>query len=258
MKIFGLISYPIKHSFSASFFEKKFRNEKINDACYKNFPLKNLKNFFELLNNYPNLKGLNVSIPHKKKIIKYIDEMDNISKNIGAVNTIKILKRNNKFFLKSYNTDVYGFEKSFLKFLKKSTFLEKKFFFNKKALILGTGGSAQSVAYVFKKLHLNFYFVSRKPKEKNEISFLDINKNLIQNVDFIVNATPIGMFPNVEKYPNIPYKFLNEKHFLFDLVYNPKITEFLKRGSFYNAKIQNGLDMLHFQAEKSWEIWTKN
>ena len=257
MQTFGLIAYPLSHSFSKSYFNKKFKDENLKNSYYENFSLQEIDDFFKILKENPNLKGLNVSIPYKEKIINYLDELDEVSRTIKAVNTIKIIYKNNHFFLKGFNTDVYGFEISLLNFLKKNAyFKEKKFFKQEKALILGTGGASKAVAYVLKKLNIHFYFVSRNPKNENEISYNELNKNHFENTNLIINTTPLGTFPNTKEFPKIPYQFLNENHFLFDLIYNPSQTIFLQKGKLKGSKIQNGLEMLYLQADKAWEIWT--
>jgi shikimate dehydrogenase len=246
---FGLIGYPLSHSFSKRFFTKKFEKENIEGCHYELFPLDTIETFLELIKSHPNLVGLNVTIPYKKAILDYLDEIDEEAEKVGAVNTISI--KNGK--LKGYNTDVYGFEISLLNLLKE----KKEELPNISALILGTGGAAQAVAYVLKKLSINFQYVSRR-KRKNILSYSELDEFLIKKHDLIINTTPLGMSPNQESCPDIPYPFLTSRHFLYDLVYNPEKTLFLRKGASKNARTSNGLEMLILQAEKAWEIWNQN
>jgi len=189
----------------------------------------------------PGLEGLNVTIPYKGEVIPYLNKLDEAAETIGAVNTIKLIEGK----LYGYNTDVIGFKNSLKSLLQKH---------HTKAIILGTGGAAKAVKYVFTKMGIAFISVSRSTKE-NAITYANIDETILKNYYIIVNTTPLGTFPNVEEYPNIPYKHLTEKHLLYDLVYNPAETLFLKKGKEKGATIKNGLQMLKLQAEASWEIW---
>ena len=241
MKQYGLIGYPLSHSFSKGYFAEKFAKENIVDCKYDVFPLEKIEDFVELCNDKKNLIGLNVTIPYKEKIIPFLDELDETAANIGAVNTIKF--SNGKKI--GYNSDAYGFEMSLKPLLKSH---------HTQALILGTGGASKAVEYVLKKLGIAFQYVSRTKNDK-AISYEELNESIIQHSKLIINTTPIGMYPNIDTAPDIPYNVLTEKHLLYDLVYNPEETLFLKKGKEKGAQTKNGLEMLYLQAERSWEIW---
>lgn len=241
MRHFGLIGYPLSHSFSSNHFKNKFKSEKIN-ADYTNFPLEKISDFTELLNKHDKLDGLNVTIPYKEQIIEYLDLVDDEAKSIGAVNTIKF--HNNKLI--GYNTDVYGFEESLKPLLED---------FHSKALILGTGGAAKAVEYVLNKLEIWSVLVSRNPNGEHQISYNDLSNNILNEYLIIINTTPLGTYPDIGSYPNIDYNVMSKYHLMFDLVYNPSVTKFLEFGEKNGAITKNGLEMLEIQAEKSWEIW---
>lgn len=246
MRQFTLIGYPLSHSFSKKYFTEKFAREGIEKHEYFLSPLEKIEEFSQLISTYPNLVGLNVTIPYKEEVIPYLDEISEEAKAIGAVNTIRI--RNGK--LKGFNTDVYGFEKSLVDFL-----LTKEKVINiENALVLGTGGAAKAVVFILKKLGINPILVSRK-KGKGDLVYEDLDNVIFEECKLIVNTTPLGMLPNLESCPNLPFARINEKYYLYDLVYNPEKTVFLKRGENQGAAIKNGLEMLHLQAEKAWEIW---
>lgn len=247
MKRFGLIGYPLSHSFSAGYFAKKFEKEGINDAVYENFSIDSIDQFPGLLKHYQDFEGLNVTIPYKEKVIPFLDEVNEAAREIGAVNTVKFVKNNgNKPWLEGYNTDVYGFEISI------SPLLGPK---HKQALILGTGGASKAIKYVLKKKGIRFVSATIEELKDNEIRYENIDKDLIESHLIIINATPLGTYPKVNTCPSIPYEYITNNHVLFDLVYNPEETLFLKKGKAQGAKTMNGLQMLHLQAEKSWEIW---
>jgi len=245
MKQFGLIGQSLSHSFSKNYFSEKFIKENIIDSSYELFEIDNINFFPDLLNTYPNLKGLNVTIPYKESILKHLTDIDQHAETIGAVNTIKI--SNSSKELKGYNTDYYGFKKSLKPFLDIN---------HERALILGTGGAAKTVKYVLNELNIDCLVASRTPN-KSEISYDDINEHVIKHHQLIVNTTPIGMYPNIEGFPKLDYDKLTKRHFLYDLVYNPEETVFLKKGKEKGCITLNGLEMLKLQAEKSWEIWNK-
>jgi len=249
MKTFGLIGKKLTHSFSPEYFRKKFEELHI-DARYSLFELNKIADFQKLIHTNPDISGLNVTIPYKKEIIQYLTELDEVASQVGSVNTIQFIRNEQNLFLKGYNTDVLGFERTLLQLLdgKKGV----------KALILGTGGSASAVEYVLKKLKIPFLSVSRNPKMENEISYRELNKEIVQQNQLIINTSPVGMFPNISESPLIPYHFLGNEHFLYDLVYNPIETEFLKKGKNQGSKTTNGLNMLRIQAEKAWKIWNKD
>jgi shikimate dehydrogenase len=245
--MYGLIGYPLSHSFSKDFFTRKFQDEKISNAEYRNFPIENINDFADLIRNSPEIQGLNVTIPFKEKIIPFLNELDAVAKEIGAVNTIRFENKGEKTLLKGFNTDAYGFRKS----------LEETIPANKsitKALILGTGGASKAIAYSLKQMKISFEFVSSS--SKSAYSYDNLSNQIIENCNLIVNTTPLGTFPNVDGYPDIPYKAVNETHILFDLVYNPALSTFLRKGQESGAIICNGLKMLEYQALKAWEIWT--
>ncbi len=238
---FGLVGKNISYSFSKGYFTQKFSDLHLNNHSYDNFDLQEIEEFNNLIKKYPNILGLNVTIPYKEAIIPYLTELHPKTAKIGAVNTIKITKKG----LIGYNTDVYGFQKSIEPLLKTQ---------HTKALILGTGGASKAVAFVFDDLGIQYRFVSRSPKDNN-LSYSDLNREIIENHTVIVNCTPLGTYPKIEEKPEIPYDFINENHLLFDLIYNPEKTAFLKAGEQRGAAICNGYNMLRLQAEKAWEIW---
>lgn len=247
MALFGLIGYPLSHSFSEKYFIEKFKKEKLNSCTYKLFPLHFISELPILLSAYPELKGLNVTIPYKEQVMAFMDELDQTAIEAQAVNTITIRHsvEENKYHLKGYNTDMFGFRESIRPILRNN---------HQQALILGTGGAAKAVAAVLKSMNINYLFVSRQPKA-GEVSYAELNETAIQNFPFIINCTPAGMQSQDVFCPPIPYEFITEKNFLYDLIYNPEETEFLKRGKQRGALVKNGLEMLHLQAEKAWQIW---
>ncbi len=247
MRKFGLIGYPLGHSFSKKYFTDKFINEHINGCSYENYPLTSLDKFRDLIVLHNDLVGLNVTIPYKTEIIKHIDFTDPEATEIGAVNVLKIRRIIDKVEIKGYNTDIAGIRNSILPFIVGI----------KNVLVLGTGGSSMAVCYVLDKLGLDFKLVSRN-KKPGLIGYHDVTEGLLNHTDLIVNTTPLGMFPDIKSKPDLDYHLLNEKHILFDLVYNPVITSFLKMGQERGCRIITGLEMLHIQAEKSWEIWNSS
>lgn len=238
---FGLIGKNIGYSFSKKFFSEKFETENLPHT-YENFDIPSIKDFPLIIAETINLKGLNVTIPYKEEIIPFLDTLDKEAEKIGAVNTIKISEDKK---LTGYNTDHFGFQKSL------ETFLPLQ---QKTALILGTGGASKAVAYALGNLGFNFKFVSRQ-SGSNTLVYAELNQSIIENYFLIINCTPLGTYPNMDHCPPIPYQFLTENHLLFDLIYNPAETEFLKRGKMQGARTSNGLKMLRLQAEKAWEIW---
>ncbi|MGG8497492.1 shikimate dehydrogenase family protein [Tenacibaculum sp. TC6] len=243
--LFALIGKNISYSFSRGYFTTKFSNLGLENHEYVNFDFQNLDEFPEKLKTHKNnLKGMNVTIPYKLEIFDFLDEIDKEAKIIGAVNTIKITDAGK---LIGFNTDVYGFKKSLQPLLKK---------YHKKALILGTGGASKAVAYVLDELGIEYQFVSRAAKEGN-LTYKELNKEIINSHLLIINCTPLGTHPAIENAPEIPYNDITNKHLLYDLIYNPAETTFLKNGKKMGADIKNGLEMLEQQAEKAWEIWNK-
>lgn len=244
MKVFGLIGFPLSHSFSKKYFSEKFIRENITDCRYELFPLKDISAFADLWENNPELLGVNVTIPFKEKVIPFLDSSSEVVIKTGACNCIKKING----LLKGFNTDVIGFEKVLLQNLKPN---------HRSALILGTGGAAKAVQYVLEKNAINYLVVSRNP-QRDQISYPDLNDALIQGHHLIINTTPVGMYPETDESPAIPYEYLTENHFLFDLIYNPAKTLFLQKGESQGALIQNGEGMLVIQAEESWNIWNAN
>jgi shikimate dehydrogenase len=243
MKIFGLIGYPLAHSFSKKYFEEKFARENISGCRYENFPLREIEELTGLLQSQPELTGLNVTIPHKEAVIPLLHETDELAAAIGAVNTIRIKEGR----MQGFNTDVFGFMQSVKDWLQPD---------HAAALILGTGGSSKAVAYGFKKMGLEYDFVSRNPDE-GELRYEDLDQAVLRRYKVLVNTTPLGMYPHTDDCPPIPYEFITRSHLLFDLIYNPDETLFLKKGKEKGAAVHNGLSMLRLQAEKSWEIWNE-
>ena len=245
MKKYGLLGYPLTHSFSKRYFTEKFDREKI-EATYENFEIDDIDKFSDIIKNNPGLNGMNVTIPYKEQVIPFLNDLDDAAREIGAVNTIKIEKAETGIRLKGFNTDTFGFENSLKPLLKPH---------HKKALILGTGGASKALKYVLAKLNIEFISASIEELKENEIKYNDIDEQLMNERLLIINATPLGTYPKVDTFPNIPYEFIGGKHLLFDLVYNPEVTQFLKKGKLRGAAIKNGYEMLLLQAVKSYEIW---
>lgn len=243
MPNFGLIGKNISYSFSKSHFTEKFEKEDIN-YTYENFDIDEISQFPSIIKNHPELLGLNVTIPYKESIIPFLDELNEVAQDIGAVNTIKIESSGK---LKGYNTDCYGFEKSIQPLLKPH---------HKSALILGTGGASKAVAHALRNLHIHFDFVSRQPNAEAKYTYIELDETIIKSAQIIINCTPIGTYPNVNECPDIPYDALTNEHLLYDLIYNPIQTKFLICGEIKGAAITNGLTMLELQAQKSWDLWS--
>lgn len=243
MNKLGLLGRNISYSFSKSYFKEKFEKENITNTTYDNFDIENIELLPSIIKNIKNLKGLNVTIPYKEQVIPYLDKINKKAKAIGAVNTIKITKKGK---LVGYNTDCYGFKKTLKPFIKSH---------HKNALILGTGGASKAIAYTLESMGITYQYVSRKLSKGVKFSYNTITEEDIKNYQIIINCTPLGTFPNIEDCPNIPYQAINKNHILYDLIYNPEETKFLKYGKKNEATIINGLGMLKFQAEKAWSIW---
>ncbi|NEN23124.1 shikimate dehydrogenase [Cryomorpha ignava] len=241
MDLYGLIGKTLKHSFSEAYFREKFEKEQI-DARFQNFELETIDVFPKILSENPNLLGLSVTIPYKTVIIPFLDEVDPSAKEIGSVNSIRV--SNGKTI--GFNTDAGGFSNSIKPFLAHGM---------ERALILGTGGASKAVAYALRQTGLDVVLASRTPEE-GQLGYSEINQNAINAFKLIVNTTPLGMYPDVSSFPDIPYEYLTSEHLLYDLTYNPAETEFLRRGKEKGAIVVNGLSMLKIQAEMSWEIWT--
>ena len=244
IKLFGLIGRNIDYSFSRKYFSEKFKKNNLSDCIYLNYDLKEINDFNKIINKYPSLKGLNVTIPYKKTIIPFLDELSDEARAINAVNTIVFESSGRKI---GHNTDYLGFNKALEEKCKSKP---------ENALILGSGGASDAVKYVLNKIGCDFKIVSRHP-DKNQIGYYQITKEMIKKTNLIINTTPVGTFPKINEAPNIPYNYLDSEHLLFDLIYNPKETEFLKRGKTKGCQITNGYKMLKYQAEKSWGLWSK-
>ena len=247
MDKYGLIGYPLDHSFSISYFNQRFQDEGIN-AVYENFEIPTIEALDEVLNLNPELKGLNVTIPYKEKVIPYLDSISPEARAIGAVNVIKVSHEGKSVKLKGYNSDVIGFTKSI------EPMIEKKW--HKKALILGTGGASKAINYGLRNLGLETVFVSRYERP-DTIQYQNITPDIIREYNVIVNCTPLGMYPKTEECPQLPYEAMDSHTILYDLIYNPDETLFMKRGAEYGAQTKNGLEMLLLQAFASWEFWNE-
>lgn len=244
MDKYGIIGYPLGHSFSPGFFNEKFRNEGI-DAVYERYELSQIDLLPEIIASNPELCGLNVTIPYKQQIMQYLDELSEEAREIGAVNVVKVTHNGKNVHLKGFNSDVIGFSRSIEPLLEK---------YHKKALILGTGGAAQAIDYGLKQLGLETIKVSRYERP-DTIQYDKITPDVIKEYKVIINCTPIGMYPNTEECPNLPYEAMDSQHLLYDLIYNPDTTLFMKKGMERGAVVKNGLEMLLLQAYASWEFW---
>lgn len=244
MDLYGLIGHPLGHSFSKDFFNQKFQTENI-DAQYLNFDIPTIELLNEILTRQQ-IKGLNVTIPYKEKVIPFLDELSEEAKSIGAVNVIKVYQQENKIRLKGFNTDVIGFTESLQPLLNPT---------HKKALILGTGGASKAVQFGLQQLNIETLFVSRRSCD-NTLTYSQLTPKVMKEHTVVINCTPVGMHPHTDECPEIPYEFIGESHILYDLVYNPEETLFLKKGKAVGATTKNGLEMLLLQAKAAWNIWT--
>ena len=245
MNKYGLLGYPLGHSFSRGFFTEKFSTEHI-DAAYLNFEIPEIAQITEVLRQNPELRGLNVTIPYKQQVIPYLNELSTEAQEIGAVNVIRVRQKDGKPYLKGFNSDVIGFTRSIQPLLQPH---------HRKALILGcTGGASKAIRYGLERLGLEVLGVSRK----GPVTYSDLTPALLQEYTVIVNCTPCGMYPHVDECPALPYEALTPQHLLFDLIYNPEETLFLQKGRLQSAQTKNGLEMLHLQAIASWEFWNQD
>lgn len=245
MRKFGLIGYPLGHSFSKKFFTEKFERESITDCIYENYPLANIRELRMLVRKETDLSGLNVTIPYKSQVISYLDEVSDDASEIGAVNVLKIKRIGASIKISGFNSDITGIKDSLFSLLRPGI---------KKSLVLGTGGSSKAVCNVLDKLSVEYKLVSRSPKP-GCLTYSDLNGDIIQSHQLIINTTPVGMYPDTAGRPDLNYDYIGRNHVLFDLVYNPMLTTFLRLGKERGAVVLNGLKMLYRQAEKSWEIW---
>jgi len=245
MKIYGIIGFPLTHSFSQKYFTEKFIREGIEDCRYEVYPISSIDELKDIIKQNPDLLGLNVTIPYKQSVLRYLSDINTIPHGLRACNCIRI--KDGKTF--GYNTDVTGVEQSLVTRLKN---------YHSSALILGNGGAAEAVKFVLQKLNIRYKIVSRKIHDDSELTYSDLNADVIGENKLIINTTPLGTFPDVSSCPDLPYQFLTEQHFLFDLVYNPEKTLFLQKGEERGATIKNGYEMLVVQAEESWKIWNES
>ena len=242
MKLYGIIGYPLGHSFSKQYFTEKFQQDGFVDCRYETFAIPSINDLMDVLSQYPELQGLNITIPYKKSVLQYITDATNIPTALNACNCIKLIDQK----IIGYNTDIIGFERSLLPHLNSG---------HDCALILGNGGAAAAVKFVLRKLNITYKIVSRKIHDGSDLTYADLNENIINENKLIINTTPLGTFPDINECPGIPYQYITPQHLLFDLIYNPSKTLFLQKGAERGAAIQNGYDMLLIQAEESWKIW---
>jgi shikimate dehydrogenase len=247
MDLYGIVGNPLAQSFSPRFFTEKFSKESI-DAEYVKFEITEISLFPDIISSHPNLRGLNVTIPYKEKVIQYLDDLDTQTRELGAVNVIKVVRNGSSVKLIGYNSDIIGFRNSIAPLINKDI--------HKKALILGTGGASKAVAGGLKNLGLDFTYVSRTPKT-GQLQYQDLHKDIFNEYTVIVNASPLGTFPNVDEAPDIPYQYLTRDCLLYDLVYNPAETKFLRLGKERGSRVKNGAEMLELQALAAWDIWNR-
>ncbi|WP_316850039.1 shikimate dehydrogenase family protein [Pedobacter agri] len=247
MKTYGLIGFPLSHSFSKKYFTEKFQNEGITDRQYELFPIENIKSLADLLAENQSLCGLNVTIPHKVGVLPFLNEIEEAAEKIGAVNCICIKRFEGETYLKGFNTDAYGFEESLKPLLTAK---------HKKALVFGDGGAAKAVKYVLQKLGIEYQVVVRKATA-GAILYNQVTPELLERHKLLINTTPLGMSPHIDTFPEIDYTQLGSDHLAYDLVYNPLETAFLSKAAERGAQVKNGLEMLYKQAEKAWAIWNK-
>lgn len=247
MNTYGIVGNPLVQSFSPRFFAEKFQREGIN-AEYLKFEIQDISLFPQIISSNSNLKGLNVTIPYKEKVIPFLDELDPQAKEIGAINVVKVARENGQIKLIGYNSDIIGFQNSIIPFIKKEI--------HKKALILGTGGASKAVAKGLENMGLEYMFVSRTKKDE-QFTYEELDEDVFGEYKVIVNTSPLGTYPDVDVSPDIPYRYLTSDHLLYDLVYNPAETKFLRLGKEKGATIKNGAEMLELQALAAWDIWNR-
>ena len=244
MRLFGLIGYPLSHSFSRDYFTRKFEVERRADCRYELFPIASITKLPELLQHHPDLEGLNVTIPYKEEVLAYLDVKDGLPESLPACNCIRI--RNGR--LEGFNTDWIGFEHSLKPLLQPH---------HNRALVLGNGGASKAVIYVLQRLGIPCEVVSRKLHDGSTLTYEQLNFAVVRSHPLIINTTPLGTYPNVQECPPIPYDALTDQHLLYDLVYNPELTKFMQQGQIRGATVRNGYDMLVGQAEAAWRIWNE-
>jgi shikimate dehydrogenase len=247
MRKFGLIGYPLGHSFSKKYFTEKFSREQIKNCSYENYPLTSIGQLPDLIHS-ENIEGLNVTIPYKSAVIKFLDSIDPEADAVGAVNVIRIERLKEKTKLAGFNSDIAGIRDTLLPVINSKM---------RNALVLGTGGGAKAVCYVLKEINVHYTLISRE-KKYGCLTYSEISPEIFRKTQLIINTTPLGMYPETGSKPDLKYDQLDSDHILFDLVYNPEITSFLKMGKERGCTILSGLKMLHSQAERSWEIWNNN
>ena len=252
IQLYGLIGYPLSHSFSQRYFTEKFAKEGYQGYFYRNFPLENIGELTNLLVQQRDLCGFNVTIPYKEQIIPFLDEMDAVAEKTGAVNTVQVIRNGKDIYLKGYNTDVYGFSQSL-----KEWFAALHAELPRHALVLGAGGASKAVEYALCCLNIAAHLVSRHEGENIYRTYTQLTDADMAAHPLVINTTPLGMFPNTDECPAIPYLYVTEKHHLYDLVYNPEETLFMRKGREMGAFVHNGKRMLHLQADKAWEVWNK-
>lgn len=248
MRTYGLIGYPLEHSFSRRFFTAKFLKEQ-KEEQYLNFELSDLGRLTEVLDQNPGLAGLNVTIPYKEKVIPLLARVDAEARAIGAVNTIRIIRQGKLVLLEGFNTDVHGFATSLIPLLSS---------FHTGALVLGSGGASKAVRFALDKLGISWLVVSRNSSDSKTLNYWELTREVMERYPIVVNTTPLGTFPHTETFPPVPYEMLTPRHLLFDLVYNPEETKFLAKGREKGAMVKNGYEMLVLQAERSYQIWNEN
>jgi len=245
MDRYGLIGFPLKHSFSKDYFNNKFASEGI-DAEYINFEITSITELKSIIKNDPQLKGINVTIPYKEQVIPFLDQLSDNARQIGAVNVIKIERKKKKIKLSGFNSDIIGFKESIEPLLKP---------YYQRALVLGNGGAAKAIFYGLQQLGIESTYVSRQKTDEQMLIYSELTQEVIEAHTIVVNCTPVGMYPNVDDCPAIPYQFLTNKHLLYDLLYNPDETLFMKKGEERGAVVKNGLEMLLLQAFAGWKMW---
>ncbi|MFO7613241.1 MAG: shikimate dehydrogenase [Bacteroidales bacterium] len=245
MRTYGIIGTPLSHSLSKSYFEKKFREENLEDCRYENYPLHDISELPGLIKRESTLCGLNVTVPYKEPVLRYVDRLNPLAAEIGAVNVLKINRMKGEVMVEGHNTDMPAFRDTLQPLLKRH---------HQRALVLGAGGASRAVGFALKTLGINYSIVSRSPKA-NQLSYSMLDKSVIRNHPLIINTSPVGMFPDTVSFPEIPYDAVTGDHFLYDLVYNPQETVFLSKGAARGAMVKNGLEMLYRQAELGWEMW---